>query len=159
MSEEYRTIERYPEYEISKSGNVRRKKTRNILASTTVHGHPKIILKGKTEYISRLVAETYIPNPLNNPVVRHLDGNKMNTHSSNIEWATRSVTQRDSYFYGIDAPCGNGKPKPIRIVETGQEFPSINACAKAINGSSSGIRQCLSGRSKTYKHYHYEFVY
>ena len=40
--------------------------------------------------IHRCVAETFIPNPNNYPVINHKDGNKSNNHISNLEWCTHS---------------------------------------------------------------------
>lgn len=37
-----------------------------------------------------LVAQTYIPNPDNLPMVNHIDEDKMNCHYLNLEWCTRS---------------------------------------------------------------------
>ena len=48
--------------------------------------------------------------------------------------------------------------KPVRIVETGVVYPTIRACAKAINGDQPTITGCLKGRHKTHHGYHYEYV-
>lgn len=40
------------------------------------------------ESIHRLVAETFIPNPNNLPVVMHLDNDKLNNHVSNLKWGS-----------------------------------------------------------------------
>ena len=46
--------------------------------------------KPTTLYTHRVVAEHFIPNPNNDPVVNHIDGNKKNNEASNLEWATSS---------------------------------------------------------------------
>ena len=40
------------------------------------------------KYAHRLVAETYIPNPDNLPVVMHLDNNPQNNNVENLKWGT-----------------------------------------------------------------------
>ena len=43
---------------------------------------------GKDYRINRLVAQAFIPNPENKPIVHHKDHNKLNNFYSNLEWAT-----------------------------------------------------------------------
>lgn len=57
-------------------------------------GYMKVTLykhnKGKQEYIHRLVAMAFIPNPENLPQVNHKDENKSNNEVSNLEWCSCS---------------------------------------------------------------------
>ena len=155
--DEFKTIKRYPDYEINLRGDIRKKGTTLIRKTYPVNGHPKIIINGKTEYISRLVAETYIPNLDNKSDVNHIDRNTRNNDISNLEWATHGEIQKESYR-GFTAPGGRVYSKKIMIVETGEEFPSIRACARAVGGTPSGIRQCLKTDLGSYKGFHYKLL-
>lgn len=57
--------------------------------------------KCKTFSIHRLVAEAFLPNPNNLPVVNHKDGNKLNNNVKNLEWCTQSHNVKESYRLGL----------------------------------------------------------
>lgn len=48
-----------------------------------------------------LVAEAYLPNPNNYPVVAHKDNNKANPNVDNLEWTTISKNTKDAYRDGL----------------------------------------------------------
>lgn len=50
----------------------------------------------KNFYVHRLVAEVFIPNPENKPMVDHIDRNPRNNAVSNLRWVTRSENFRNS---------------------------------------------------------------
>lgn len=58
-------------------------------------------LKYKNYRVHRLVALTYIPNPNNYPLVRHLDNNKLNNHVSNLEWCTHKTNTQQAHDDGL----------------------------------------------------------
>ena len=41
------------------------------------------------KYVHRLVAETFIENPMNHPEIDHIDTNRLNNTVSNLRWVTR----------------------------------------------------------------------
>ncbi len=63
------------------------------------NGYPKVELAKEgintTALLHRLVAEAFVPNPLNLPFVHHIDENKTNPKSDNLEWVTRAANVQD----------------------------------------------------------------
>ena len=89
----WKTIEDYPNYEVSSFGNIKNKTTNKILKSSlNCSGYYRYTLinniKQKTVLAHRIVAETFIQNPENKPTVNHKDRNKINNNLENLEWAT-----------------------------------------------------------------------
>ncbi len=86
-----------------------------------IHGYAKLRLqsngKSKQVMVHRLVAELYLPKS-HKPEVNHIDGNKLNNHVSNLEWATRSENAKHALDTGLNKnPSGfearNAKITPI----------------------------------------------
>lgn len=82
-------------YYASDYGEIKNIKTGRILKqqiSNKGYAKTNIIINGKikTIFIHKVVAELFIPNPLNLPYVNHKDGNKLNNTANNLEWVTRS---------------------------------------------------------------------
>lgn len=150
MNELFKIIKRHPNYEIDSRGQVRRVETRQILKPTLSNGHLKVKLDNQTEYVGRLVAETFIDKIQGRTNVRYKDGDKTNTDVSNVEWATHGQTQYDSFGLGINAPGGNMPPKPIKDQKTGTEYPSIKACSRDVGLSPVQIRRLLR-KNKRFK--------
>ena len=56
---------------------------------------------GNKDYrINRLVAQAFIPNEENKPIVHHKDHNKLNNHYTNLEWTTHKENI-DAYYKHI----------------------------------------------------------
>ena len=48
-----------------------------------------------------LVAESYLPNPNNYPVVMHIDNNKANPNVNNLQWGTVSQNTKSAFDDGL----------------------------------------------------------
>ena len=106
MIEEWREIPFNTNYEVSNLGRIKNKKTKNLLKEKdNGHGYKTVCLYNHTVrkvcYIHRAVAITFIPNPLNKPEVNHIDGNKGNNKTSNLEWCTTSENGKHAYKIGL----------------------------------------------------------
>lgn len=91
----WRDIEEFKgQYQISSWGRVRNKDGFILKPYVNQKGYIRISLQqGKRSIkrrVHRLVAQAFIPNPLNLPQVNHKDGNKQNNSYTNLEWVTNS---------------------------------------------------------------------
>lgn len=90
-----------------------------VLKQGTNHkGYPIVYLskdgKQKTITVHRLVALTFIENPLNLPQVNHIDGDKTNNQVNNLEWCDNSYNQIHAHKTGLfpkyEDTIGWGRP-------------------------------------------------
>lgn len=143
----------YGNYSVSDDGDVMNKRTGRVLkACKNSSGYNTVNLYNNGERTSisvhRLVAETF--NGCDDPSmeVNHIDGNKNNNRPENLEWVTRGENETHAYRTGLKY---GPKHKPVKVVESGEIFGSIKACARAIRGSEERINDCLEGRAPSHK--------
>lgn len=96
-------IEEYPNYSINEKGQVKSIYVSKLLKPRTAgRGYYCYQLRNengiKNEYIHRLVAKTFIPNPGNLPQVDHIDGNKSNNCVSNLRWVSNRTNMVSAGF-------------------------------------------------------------
>ena len=102
--------------------------------------------KQKVGKIHRLVAQAFIPNPLNLPQVNHIDGDKTNNNMFNLEWCDNSYNQKHAWKYGLQPNYeeSNGRGRPARAVamldlNTGEILRTFKTLASA--GRETKINQ------------------
>lgn len=101
-------------YLIDENGQIFNTKTNKYLKGSIKNTGYKMALlsidgKKKDYAIHRLVAEAFIPNPNNKPVVNHKDGNKLNNCVSNLEWTTYSENRTHAVKTGLSSNRGKQK--------------------------------------------------
>lgn len=70
-------------------------------------GYDRVRVQGRLQYVHRLVAQAFIPNPENKPEVNHKNGNKRDNRASNLEWCTRAENIQHADRTGLRVmPCG-----------------------------------------------------
>lgn len=175
MSEEeiWKDVKGYEDlYEVSNFGRVKSKDRRvkvvhkstfyknlkgKMLKPINTIGYDKVALckEGRKKYhnIHRLVAEAFIPNENNLPIVNHKDESRNNNHVDNLEWCTHQY----NITYGT-APSRKDKKLSLPVVGThvltGTKitFPSMTEAGR--NGFvQSAISLCCRGEKKEHRDY------
>ena len=76
-------------YFVSNTGEIKHKNG-NILSGSLINGYRFVTLSDKTnKLVHRMVAQTFLENPDDLPVVDHLDRNPQNNCVDNLRWCTQ----------------------------------------------------------------------
>lgn len=145
-------------YEVSNFGEVaslrfaRGSNRRLLKQSTNTWGYSQVTLskdKVKTNRtIHRLVAEAFIENPDNLPQINHIDENKGNNRSDNLEWCD---SKKNINHGERNARVASTLKKPvIATLEDGTEeyYNSVQEAADALGTSHTAISQAIHKRNR-----------
>lgn len=167
----FRTIENFENYAVDENGTVINSITGHIKTPCSNRGYLYVDLynhgRHQKEYVHRLVAKAFIPNPNNKPYINHIDGNSHNNVVENLEWCTPlenvehaskklgtmkqyllSNIRRKRAVKQIDRISG----KLINV------FSSIQEASRKTNIPSSNIVCVLKGRQSYTKNYTWYYV-
>lgn len=171
LTEEWRPVEGWPDYEVSNLGRIKRVtryrskagairknillKSTGYLAITLTHrsGARKMLL------VHRLVAKAFLPPPSSPDMeVNHKDTDRTNPRADNLEWVTRSENRQHGYDVGFCDAVGeaNGYSKLTnaavleirRLAKADQS--NWAALAARFGVSKATIRDVVTGRTWTH---------
>ena len=106
MDERWKRISDSPIYWVSNKGRLWSSLSNAFIEGTPniISGHVDIGLRingcRQHQYLHRLVAEAFVPNPHNYTVVRHLDNDPLNNCADNLAWGTQYDNVQDSIRSG-----------------------------------------------------------
>lgn len=163
--ERWKDIKGFPGYQVSDTGRVRSRINNRHGVGTEYHELKPVnggkqnrksvqLGRGNRRSIHRLVAEAFIPNPNNHPLVRHLDDNPENNSVENLAWGTQTDNMQDCVKHGRlvgDTRAAIEATRcPVRAISMDgsvyRDFISIQDAARSLNVWPQHICSVLQGK-------------
>ena len=166
--EEWRDIQGFPKHQVSSEGRVRYKNTGRVLKGRpNSSGYLEVWpTHNDRRLVHRLVAETFLDPPIEGQTqVNHIDCDRLNNRIENLEWCTPSENIKWGVTHGnINPMVGLARAtevnkRPVRLVESGQEFSSLQECATYLGVTRGNISRVLTGERKGQRVHGYHVEY
>lgn len=151
MPRQYKTL-KLEDYIITRDGEVINKANgRRVKPQINGTGYYRVSIGGKLQFVHRLVAKIYIPNPENKPQVNHKDGNKLNNCVENLEWVTNRENSIHALKTGLQPieerhKCAKLTRAQAQFIKSHDEMPR-KQLAELFNISENTISDIRHGRS------------
>lgn len=113
--------------------------------------------KSIAQWIHRLVAKAFIPNPHNKPQVNHKDWNTSNNNVDNLEWVTVSENALHSSRVLGNKPHKTSVIQWDRLWRILRIWGSISEASNELNIRQGSISNNCSGRTKSAGWYIWEY--
>ena len=133
------------DYEITENGEIYNKHTGiKLKPQKNGKGYLRVGIGKKLYFVHRLVAQKYIPNPMNYKQVNHKDGNKENNSVTNLEWVSNSqnrkhAVQNGLQVHGEKCPWAKLTQAQVDFIRTHTELSSLEL-EKIFDVNASHIR-------------------
>lgn len=175
MDEIWEYIRGFPDYMVSDKGRVWSAKTQKFLKLKSLddHGHLGVCLYKNDypyyRYIHRLVAEAFIPNPEEHPIIRHRDDMPFYNAVENLEWGSQFDNIHDCIRNGNnyiltdeDREKSYEKSRtPVKAIKIDDGsilyFKGQGEAAKALNIPQSNIWKVMNKERRSAGGYIFEY--
>lgn len=104
--------------------------------------------KVKLFLVHQLVAQSFLDNPYNKPIIDHLDCDPTNNRVSNLRWCNQKENSQN--LLTIE----HTNQKTIYCYETDKKYYSINEAARQLNINKGCVSQCCAGKISQTGGYH-----
>lgn len=158
--EVFKEIPKYDDYLISNFGRVYSKKTNKFIKFWANNkGYCTVALcqsgKKKNYLVHRLIAEVFIPNPNNLPMINHKDENPLNNNISNLEWCTAKYNC--NYGTGLEKRKQT-QSKKVLCIETNIIYPNVIEAYNDTKANCTSIHKVCHNQRKTAGKLHWKYV-
>ncbi len=164
----WKTIEGYPDYQISDGGEVKSFKHRKPIVLKPSHGssgYSHVLLyqndKRNDCNVHRLVLVAFVGKCPAGMEANHIDGSKPNNRLDNLEYVTHSENQLHAFQIGLKTPNIHGEIAVEQFTKDGQFIAKHKSQSEAFRQTGahiSDISRCCLGKRKSAGGFRWEFA-
>ncbi len=162
-TEKWKNVPEFPNYSVSNTGKIKNNKLNQERKLQLKMGyHYCKLIYGENEKnfrVHRLVAQLFVPNPdrKKNKIVNHIDGNKLNNNSKNLEWTTIKGNNQHAIDNELTTVT---KRRVAQYVgdDLYAEYASLKEAEKATGIHISRIVETCQGKREEYDGYVFRYM-